>query len=114
LYRAYHGERARFLAISQDDAPRTRSFLASENITLPFASDAEDFPISNEYGITRVPTYYLISPAAEIRIASVGFSKSALAAISAELATFLGRPADPVFLPGEIIPDSRDGCGSKN
>jgi peroxiredoxin len=109
LFQAYGSDRTTFWAISQDDAADTREFCAEYGVTFPALMDEDDYPASNEYGLTNVPTYYLIAPDGTIKVDSVGFGKKALETISEELARFLGRPVAPVFQPDEIVPDSKPG-----
>jgi peroxiredoxin len=109
LFKAYRSDRTTFWAISQDDARDTRDFCAEYGVTFPALIDDDGYPASNEYGITNVPTFYLIAPDGSVQIDSVGFGKQALEKISVELARYLGRPVAPVFKPGEIIPDSKPG-----
>jgi peroxiredoxin len=109
LFQAYASDRTTFWAISQDDARDTREFCEEYGVTFPVLLDEEDYPASNEYGLTNVPTYYLISPDGKVQVDSVGFGKKALEKISAELARFLNRSVAPVFEPEEIIPDSKPG-----
>jgi len=117
LFKAYGGDRVTFLGISQDDVDATREFCQEYGLTFPALIDPEGYPgypASNDYGITNVPTYYLISPQCKVEVASVGLSKHALEQISEWLARFLGSTPVPVFLPDEIVPESKSGCGSKN
>jgi peroxiredoxin len=114
LFKAYGGESVSFLGISQDDPKATREFCTDAGVTFPALVDGDGYPASNDYGITNVPSYYLISPDGRVQVSSVGFSKEALEQISARLAGFLNQPTQPVFLPDEIIPDTKAGCGSKN
>lgn len=109
LFKAYGSDRTTFWAISQDDARDTRDFCAEYGITFPALIDDDGFPVSNDYGLTNVPTFYLIAPDGSVQIDSVGFGKQALEKISGELALYLGRPVAPVFKPDEIIPDSKPG-----
>jgi peroxiredoxin len=109
LFKAYGSDRTTFWAISQDDARDTRDFRAEYGITFPALLDEDGYPASNAYGLTNVPTYYLIGPDGTVTVDSVGFGKKALQEISEELARFLGRPIAPVFKPGEIVPDSKPG-----
>ena len=109
LFRAYASERTTFWAISQDDDRETQEFCAEYGVTFPALLDGDGYPVSNDYGITNVPTYYLIAPEGTVKIDSVGFGKGALEKISEELARFLGRPVAPVFQPGEVVPDSKPG-----
>jgi len=109
LFKAYQDPRVSFWAISQDDAKAAEKFRREYAITFPVLIDAEGYPVSNEYGLTNVPTYYLISPDGKIGIDSVGFGKRAIEQISEALARFLGRAPVPIFLPGEVIPSSKAG-----
>jgi peroxiredoxin len=109
LFKAYGSNRTTFWAISQDDARDTREFCAEYGVTFPALVDEDGYPASNEYGITNVPTFYLIAPDGSVQVDSVGFSKKALEKIAVELARYLGRPVESVFKPGEIVPDSKPG-----
>jgi peroxiredoxin len=109
LFKSYASNRTTFWAISQDDARDTRDFFTEYGITFPALLDEDGYPISNEYGITNVPTYYMIASDGTVKVDSVGFGKKALEQISEELARFLGRPVVPVFKPGEVVPDSKPG-----
>jgi peroxiredoxin len=109
LHQAYASDRTTFWAISQDDPAHTRAFCAEYGVTFPALLDEDGYPVSNDYGLTNVPTFYLIAPDGTVKVASVGFGKKALETISEELASFLGRPVAPVFKPGEIVPDTKPG-----
>ena len=109
LFKAYSSDRTTFWAISQDDARDTREFCDEYGVTFPSLIDDDGYSASNDYGITNVPTFYLIAPNGTVQVDSVGFGKKALERISEELARFLGRPVAPVFKPGEIVPDSKPG-----
>jgi peroxiredoxin len=109
LFKAYDSDRTTFWAIAQDDARDTREFCAEYGVTFPALIDEDGYPASNDYGITNVPTFYLIAPDGTVKVDSVGFGKKALEKISEELARFLGRPVAPIFKPGEVVPDSKPG-----
>ncbi len=109
LYKTYGGDRVSFWAISQDDAADTKAFCSKYGVTFPALLDEDGYPVSNSYGLTNVPTYFLIAPDGKIQVASVGFGKRALEAIAERLASFLGTAASPLFLPGEIVPEAKPG-----
>jgi peroxiredoxin len=110
LFKAYGSDNVTFLGISQDDAADTREFCQEYGVTFPALLDDEDgYEVSSAYGLTNVPTFYLISPQGKVQVVSVGFAKKAVEQISELLARFLGRPAMPVFLPGEIVPETKPG-----
>jgi peroxiredoxin len=109
LFKAYASDRTTFWAISQDDAEATREFCVEQGVTFPALLDEDGYPVSNDYGLTNVPTFYLIAPDGTVQVDSVGFGKKALEKISGELARVLGKRAAPVFQPGEIVPDTKPG-----
>jgi peroxiredoxin len=109
LFKACGNDRVSFWGISQDNARETREFCQEFGLSFPALVDAKGYPVSNSYGITHVPTIFLIAPDGKIRISSDGFSRGDLEEISAGLAKHLGRPAFPVFEPGESVPDSKPG-----
>src|SRR5665213_159350 len=49
------------IGISQDDAGATRGFMQRFGVTFPMLLDlsSEDYPASNAYGITSVPSLFL-------------------------------------------------------
>jgi hypothetical protein len=71
--------------------------------------DKDGFAASNRYGITNVPTLFLISPDGKIQVTSVGFAKADLESIAAEAARATGTPAKPLFKPAEVIPEYKPG-----
>jgi peroxiredoxin len=109
LYETYGSDRATFLAISQDDAADTREFCDEYGVGFTALVDEEGYPASNDYGLTNVPTFFLIAPDGTVQVDSVGFGKKALEKIAQELARIQGRAAVPLFKPGEVIPDSKPG-----
>lgn len=109
LFQTYGSDGATFLAISQDDAADTREFCAEFGVGFTALVDEEGYPVSNEYGLTNVPTFYLIAPNGRVQVDSVGFGKKALEKIAEELARVQGRAAAPLFKPGEVIPESKPG-----
>ncbi len=109
LHKAYGGERVSFWGISQDDARDTKEFFAEYGINFPALLDNDGYAVSNQYGLTNVPTVFLIAPDGKVQVSSVGFSKADLEKISNELARHLGRPPAPVFRPEEAIPDYKPG-----
>jgi len=109
LYNAYGGERVSFVGISQDDARDTKEFCEEYGITFPALVDDDGYPVSNQYGLTHVPTVFLIAPDGTVKVSSMGFSKADLEQISAELGRHLGRVPAAVFRPEEVVPEYKPG-----
>ena len=60
LFKSYGGGDVAFLGISQDDAKATKEFTDAFGVTFPVALDEEGYPASNAYGLSMVPTIFLI------------------------------------------------------
>src|ERR1700736_4976730 len=85
LFKGYASDRTTFWAISQDNARDTRDFCAEYGPTFPALLDEDGYPASNDYGLTNVPTFYLIAPDGTVQVDSVGFEKKGLEKISQAL-----------------------------
>jgi peroxiredoxin len=109
LYKRYGGKDVTFLGISQDNARATKEFADEYGVTLPTALDAEGYPASNAYGLTNVPTSFLIDSDGSVKIASMGFNKKDLETVAAELSERRKIPAAAFFRPDESVPANRPG-----
>ncbi len=109
IYKAYGNHRWTMVGISQDDAADTKEFCAEYGISFPALLDGDGYPVSNQYGLTNVPTLLLIAPDGKVQVSCVGFSKADLEKVSAEIGRYLGRPAFPVFQPSEVVPEYKPG-----
>ena len=108
LYQRY-GSSATFLGISQDDAPATKSFASEYGVTFPIVLDVDGYPASNAYGLTNVPTIFLIEPGSKVKVSSMGFDKKDLETIARELAERRKIALAPLFRPDEVVPSNKPG-----
>jgi peroxiredoxin len=92
------------VAISQDDAASTRRFHSKFGVALPTLLDHEtaDYPVSNAFGISHVPSLFLVEPDGSISFASEGFLKTEFEAlgIRAGIAPFRQDEAVPAWKAG--------------
>jgi peroxiredoxin len=109
LHETYGGANFSLLGISQDAAEPTSEFCAEYGLKFPAMIDADGYPASNQYGLTNVPTLFLIAPDGKIQSTSVGFSKADLESIAAAAARATGKPATPLFKAGEVVPATKSG-----
>jgi peroxiredoxin len=109
MYETYGSSRFTFWGISQDDARNTRQFLQEYEIKFPVLIDEPGYPASNQYGLTTVPTLFLIAPDGNIQVSSVGFAKADLEQIAAQAARSTGKSPSPLFKPGEVVPQYKPG-----
>jgi peroxiredoxin len=111
LYERYGSEDVPFLGISQDDAKATAGFAKQYGITFPIALDEKEkgYPASNAYGLTNVPTVFLIEPEGTVRVSSMGFVKNDLEQIAAIMAERRKIPPANLFGANESVPANRPG-----
>lgn len=109
LHKRYGSSGVTFLGISQDDAPSTKDFAFEYGVTFPMVRDEDGYPISNAYGLTNVPTIFLIEPDGKVKVSSVGFDKKDLETIASELAERRNIALTPLFRHDEVIPANKPG-----
>jgi peroxiredoxin len=109
LHEAYSGAKFTLWGISQDDARDTREFCQEFEVEFPALIDENGYPVSNQYGITNVPSVFLITPDGTIQESCVGFSKKEFESIAAAAASATGTQHSALFKPGEVVPDFKPG-----
>lgn len=109
IYEAYGDGKMTFWAVSQDDARDTRDFCREFEVAFPALTDDEGYPASNAYGLTNVPSIFLIGQDGKVQVSCVGFSRADLETIAAAAAQAAGKTAQALFAPGEIVPDHKPG-----
>lgn len=109
VHRAYGDANFTLWGISQNNAADSREFIQEFGLQFPVLLDDSGYPVSNQYGITNVPTLFLISPDGKIQISSAGFAKADLEKVAAEAAQVSSKPALPIFRPGEVVPQYKPG-----
>jgi peroxiredoxin len=106
----YSGDNATVLTISQDDTKSTASFNKEYSLSmLTLLDDPKDYAVSNAYGLSMVPTIFLIEPGGKVKVSCMGFGKADLEQIAAELSTRRKIAAAPLFRNDEVIPASKPG-----
>lgn len=99
---------ARLWGVSQNDARDTREFAREYGLSFRMLLDEEGYPVSNSYGLTNVPTLFLVKPDGRLQVVSVGFVRQDIEEAAAEFGRRTGQKIQ-VFLPGESIPDYKPG-----
>ena len=92
------------LGVGQDPAGALGSFCTRFGVRFPMVMDtaADGYPASNAFGISHVPSVFLVEPTGGISLVMEGFSKVQML----ELGQRAG--AQP-FLPGEYVPEWKSG-----
>jgi peroxiredoxin len=104
LQRLSTGTGLQVIGISQDEARDTASFNERYGVTFPTLLDrrADGYAASNAYGITNVPSLFLVEPDGQISMAGSGFVKRDIEALAA-------RVGVAAFNPGERVPEFKPG-----
>jgi peroxiredoxin len=110
LHKRYGGDGVAFFGISQDDTRTTSKFAKEYGVTFPILIDDEDgYTVSNAYGLTNVPTIFLIDADGTVKVSSLGFDKKDLEKIAAELSERKKIALAPLFRPDEVVPANKPG-----
>jgi peroxiredoxin len=111
IYKRYGGDGVTILGISQDDARDTKDFAKEFGTTFPMLLDekAQGYVVSNAYGLTMVPTIFLIEPDGVVKISCMGFDKKDLESIGASLAERKKIAPAALFRADESVPANKPG-----
>jgi|ERR1700722_9361039 len=111
IYKRYGGDNLTLLGISQDDARATKDFAKEFGTTFPMLLDEKQkgYPASSAYGLTNVPTIFLIETDGTVQISSMGFAKKDLESIVRELAERKKITPAALFRPDESVPAHKPG-----
>ncbi len=98
------GGAIRVFAVCQDDAGRAAEFADAFEVNLPNLLDSVDegYPASNAYGVTHVPSLYLVEPDKRISWEWVGFHKRKFEQLA-------GRAGRVIFTAADNVPESKSG-----
>jgi len=111
IYKRYGGDGVTFLGISQDDAKETKEFAKEFGVTFPILLDQKEknYPASNAYGLTNVPTIFLIETDGTVKISCMGFDKKDLESLVAALAEHRKVAPAALFRNEESVPAHKPG-----
>jgi peroxiredoxin len=99
-----HAAGYRVVGISQNEPADTAEFNQEFGITFPTLLDAEEsgFLVSNAYGISSVPTLFLIEPGATVTRVIEGWMKREMEWLGTQAGALL-------FQPGDRVPEMKPG-----
>lgn len=113
LYKAHGAKKVTIVGISQDNHRDTAAFLKEYGVTFrTLLEDPNGYAVSNAYGLTNVPSLFLIAQNGQIEVSSVGWVKQEIEDIHGKLSASpqtATAPIVPIFKPGEDVRDFRAG-----
>ncbi|HXJ87965.1 MAG TPA: TlpA disulfide reductase family protein [Candidatus Binatia bacterium] len=110
LFKAYANKGITLVGVSQNDVKETAAFAREFAVTFPLLlDDTHNYPVSNAYGLTNVPTIFWIAQDGEIEVSSVGWVKADFELINRKMAGTGKLTPAAVFKAGESVRDFRAG-----
>jgi peroxiredoxin len=112
IFKAYgRSGKFTFVGISQDNAKDTQAFNRQCGVSFPVLLDEKEkqYPVSNAYGLTNVPTVFMISAEGEIEFSSVSWSRAEMQQLADKLAEVNAASPAEIFRPGEKVPEFKPG-----
>jgi peroxiredoxin len=110
IHQAHVATKITVVGVSQNNERDTASFLKEFGITFRTLLDEPDgYAVSNAYGLTNVPSLFLIGQDGKIEVSSVGWMKQEVEGINRKLAAARQTAPPPIFRAGEDVRDFRAG-----
>jgi peroxiredoxin len=110
LHQAYPGGGVRVAGISQNDAAATAEFVKTYGVTFPVAlDDKKSYAASNAYGLTTVPSVFVIREDGQIEQCMVGWVREEFEQLNKRVAQLAGVPAATLIRPGEAVTEFKAG-----
>ena len=109
LYQQLREQGVQTWGIVQDKAQDGARFADTFGVAFPILIDDSPYKVSRAYGLTHVPSLFLVKPDGRIETSSEGFCKADLLAIQRSLAQLLSATPPALFFPNEKIPEFKPG-----
>ena len=99
-----------FVGIAQNDTRNTREFVRRYGVTFPvLIEDTSKYAVSNAYGLTNVPTAFLIAADGTIEFNSVGWARTDFNELDRQIMKLSGAAPIPLFQSGEEVAEYKAG-----
>ena len=106
IHKAYPRNKVTVVGVSQDPKQDTLEFMKQFGVTFPVLLDeTRKYPASNAYGLTNVPSTFLVSSAGKVQFSSVGWVKSEIEQLNRSAAKIAGISPVEIFKKGELVAD---------
>jgi peroxiredoxin len=110
LHREYGSEKVAMIGVSQDNKNDTAAFMREYGLTFPsLLEDPATYMVSNAYGLSNVPSLFLISPDGDIKLSSVGWVRADIEDLNRRLAEANRTSLHRLFRPGDEVLEARPG-----
>jgi peroxiredoxin len=104
-----NGKGLTVVGISQDDGPDTAEFAKRFGVHFPIAlDDTVRYPVSNAYGLTNVPTLFIVQEDGTISHTILSWSRQDMESLYAEFRDSQNATVK-LFSPGEDVAEFKAG-----
>ena len=103
------GDRGQMLLVLQEMPWEGRQFVEEFDLRVGVALDEAPYPVSGAFGVSFVPSAFLIDCDGSVSLASESFERDVLAEMTHRLAKANGVPPAPFHLTEEQVPIFRPG-----
>ncbi len=110
IHKAYGDGQLTVIGVSQNGQRETVSFMRDYGISFPVVlDDTSTYRVSNAYGLTNVPTVFLIASKGQIQLSSVGWVRKEVEDVNTQVAKTTAKIPPKIFHAGEDVPEFRAG-----
>jgi len=110
MAKAYPRDKILVVGISQNPQDDTVTFARKFGVTFPIMlDDTKSYPASNAYGLTNVPSTFMVSPDGKIGFSSIGWDKKDITRLNELVAKAAGMAPAEIFKAGEQVLDFKAG-----
>jgi peroxiredoxin len=109
MARAIKSPQVQIWGVSQDDEDESAAFAQDKGLAMPILIDSPPFRVSDAYGLTNVPTLFLVDGSGRVVKNCVGFSKADFLEIAAALAKHAGTKMPGIFAGRDDVPAMKPG-----
>lgn len=107
--KALAGSPVLLLGIGQSSRGEIAGFRREFGLSFPIAIDGEPYPVSEAYGLTHVPTLFLLDSTGAVRRTEVGFSKENLEGFLKDACALGGVKSPGLFKATDDVPPMQPG-----
>ena len=98
-----------FLAVAQDSLQEALDFKNRYGVDFEVLCDMKPYPVSKDYGLDFVPTFFIIEPDKKISLIAEGFDKKAIEDFAIRIATLKSVSGFHAFSPTDQVPLLKPG-----
>lgn len=109
IYQNYPGSQVAVVGIFQEIEPAAKRMVRELSIHMPVLLDEDPYPVSEQYELSFVPTFYYINQEGKIEQVIESFAREELREVNEKVARASDRSPIPFFRPEEAVPFFRPG-----